>query len=144
MDLLMVAIFTKPASGFCVTARCRLAVPIYQALEKETALLKILPWEGLPHPAGTSQQGVDYFTIDAGVRRDADDRETPDRIVAAVRLWRNGASPIIRENFLYQHFREICEICAAMTFRYRWRRPAPWFLIQDANDEQQFAEPHAG
>lgn len=60
-------------------------------------------------------------------------------VSAAVRLWRNGASPIIRENFLYQHFREQVKSLLMTLSPLTVLRPGS---IQDANDEAQFAELH--
>ncbi|XNM50488.1 phosphomethylpyrimidine synthase ThiC [Escherichia coli] len=91
-----------------------------------------------------AEQGVDHFTIHAGVLL----RYVPMTAKRLTGIVSRGGSIMAKwclshhqENFLYQHFREICEICAAMTFRYRWATAAPGF-IQDANDEAQFAELH--
>lgn len=73
----------------------------------------------------------------------ADDRETPDRIVS------RGGSIMAKwclshhqENFLYQRFREICEICAAYDVSLSLGDGLRPGSIQDANDEAQFAELH--
>jgi phosphomethylpyrimidine synthase len=60
---------------------------------------------------------------------------------AAVRSWRNGASRITK-NFLFEHFREICEICAAYDVSLSLGDGLRPGSIQDANDEAQFSELH--
>ncbi len=91
-------------------------VPIYQALEKVDGIAENLSW-GIPrHAIEQAEQGVDYFTIHAGVRLPAS-RSTANRVTGIVSrggsIARSGASRIIAESFLYEHFEEICNICRA-------------------------------
>ena len=93
-------------------------VPIYQALEKVGGKAEELTWEIYRDTLiEQAEQGVDYFTIHAGVLL----RYMPltaqphdgHRLAAAGRSWRNGALAHHQENFLYTHFEEICEIMKA-------------------------------
>jgi len=119
-------------------------VPIYQALEKVRGDVAKLSWplfrETLIEQA---QQGVDYFTIHAGVLKDY----VP---LAASRLTgivsRGGAIMAQwcqlygEENFLYQHFAEICQICAQYDVSLSLGDGLRPGSIADANDAAQFAE----
>ena len=88
-----------------------------------------------------AEQGVDYFTIHAGVLlRLSADRQPPTGIVS------RGGSIMAKwclahhkENFLYTHFEDICEIMKAYDV-LRWATACARARIADANDEAQFAE----
>jgi phosphomethylpyrimidine synthase len=92
-------------------------VPIYQALEKVNGVAENLTWEMFRDTLlEQAEQGVDYFTIHAGVLL----RYVPMTAKRLTGIVSRGGSIMAKwclshhqENFLYQHFREICEICAA-------------------------------
>lgn len=92
-------------------------VPIYQALEKVNGIAEDLTWEAFRDTLlEQAEQGVDYFTIHAGVLL----RYVPMTAKRLTGIVSRGGSIMAKwclshhqENFLYQHFREICEICAA-------------------------------
>ena len=119
-------------------------VPIYQALEKVEGDPNDLTWELYRDTIiEQAEQGVDYFTIHAGVLL----RYVPmtaDRITgivsAAVPSWPDGASPTHEENFLYTHFGEICEIMRAYDISFSLGDGLRPGSIADANDEAQFSE----
>lgn len=92
-----------------------------------------------------AEQGVDYFTIHAGVLL----RYVPMTAKRLTGIVSRGGSIMAKwclshhqENFLYQHFREICEICAAYDVSLSLGDGLRPGSIQDANDEAQFAELH--
>ena len=103
-------------------------VPIYQALEKTNGIAEELTWGAVPrHPAGSRPSRVDYFTIHAGVLL----RFVPMTAKRLTGIVSRGGSIMAKwvpvhhkENFLYQHFREICEICAAYDVAVVGRRSA--------------------
>jgi phosphomethylpyrimidine synthase len=119
-------------------------VPIYQALEKVGGIAEDLTWEIYRDTLiEQAEQGVDYFTIHAGVR------------LAYVPLTANRKTGIVsrggsilakwclahhKENFLYTHFREICEIMAAYDVSFSLGDGLRPGSIADANDRAQFAE----
>src|SRR5208282_6077566 len=110
-------------------------VPIYQALEKAGGKAEDLTWEIYRDTLiEQCEQGVDYFTIHAGVLL----RFIPLTARRATGIVSRGGSILAkwclahhRENFTYTHWDEICEIMAAYDVS---------FSIADANDEAQFAE----
>jgi phosphomethylpyrimidine synthase len=119
-------------------------VPIYQALEKVNGKAENLTWEIFKDTLiEQAEQGVDYFTIHAGVRL-AFVPMTADRMTGIVS---RGGSIMAKwclahhqENFLYTHFEEICQIMKAYDVSFSLGdglRPGSVF---DANDEAQFAE----
>ncbi|MCL2075312.1 MAG: phosphomethylpyrimidine synthase ThiC [Betaproteobacteria bacterium] len=119
-------------------------VPIYQALEKVDGKAEELSWEIFRDTLiEQAEQGVDYFTIHAGVLL-AHIPLTAGRLTGIVS---RGGSILAkwclahhRENFLYTHFEEICEILRAYDVAFSLGdglRPGSVF---DANDEAQFAE----
>ncbi|EGH3663124.1 phosphomethylpyrimidine synthase ThiC [Salmonella enterica] len=121
-------------------------VPIYQALEKVNGIAEDLTWEAFRDTLlEQAEQGVDYFTIHAGVLL----RYVPmtaKRLTGIVSL---GGSIMAKwclshhkENFLFEHFREICEICAAYDVSLSLGDGLRPGSIQDANDEAQFSELH--
>ncbi|MBU6266171.1 MAG: phosphomethylpyrimidine synthase ThiC [Sphingomonadales bacterium] len=119
-------------------------VPIYQALEKVGGIAEELTWEVFRDTLiEQAEQGVDYFTIHAGVR-------LPYIPLAAKRVTgivSRGGSIMAKwclahhkESFLYEHFDEITEICKAYDIAYSLGDGLRPGSIADANDEAQFAE----
>lgn len=121
-------------------------VPIYQALEKVNGIAEDLTWEAFRDTLlEQAEQGVDYFTIHAGVLL----RYVPMTAKRLTGIVSRGGSIMAKwclshhqENFLYQHFREICEICAAYDVSLSLGDGLRPGSIQDANDEAQFVELH--
>ena len=119
-------------------------VPIYQALEKVGGKAEDLTWEIYRDTLiEQAEQGVDYFTIHAGVRL-AYIPLTARRMTGIVS---RGGSIMAkwclahhRESFLYTHFREICEIMAAYDVSFSLGDGLRPGSLADANDEAQFAE----
>ena len=119
-------------------------VPIYQALEKVGGKAEELTWEIYRDTLlEQAEQGVDYFTIHAGVRL-AFIPLTAKRTTGIVS---RGGSIMARwclahhqESFLYTRFREICEIMAAYDVSFSLGDGLRPGSIADANDEAQFAE----
>ena len=121
-------------------------VPIYQALEKVNGVAEDLNWEIFRDTLlEQAEQGVDYFTIHAGVLL----RYVPMTAKRLTGIVSRGGSIMAKwclshhkESFLYLHFREICEICAAYDVSLSLGDGLRPGSIQDANDEAQFAELH--
>ena len=121
-------------------------VPIYQALEKVNGIAEDLTWEAFRDTLlEQAEQGVDYFTIHAGVLL----RYVPMTAKRLTGIVSRGGSIMAKwclshhqENFLYEHFREICEICAAYDVSLSLGDGLRPGSIRDANDEAQFAELH--
>jgi phosphomethylpyrimidine synthase len=119
-------------------------VPIYQALEKVNGKAEELTWEIFRDTLiEQAEQGVDYFTIHAGVRL-AHVPLTAKRLTGIVS---RGGSILAkwclahhRENFLYTHFEDICEIMKAYDVAFSLGDGLRPGSIADANDEAQFAE----
>ena len=119
-------------------------VPIYQALEKVNGVAEDLSWEVFRDTLiEQAEQGVDYFTIHAGVRLPYI-RLTNDRVTGIVS---RGGSIMAkwcmthhRESFLYTHFEEICEIMKAYDVSFSLGDGLRPGSIADANDAAQFAE----
>ncbi len=119
-------------------------VPIYQALEKVGGKAEDLTWEIYKDTLiEQAEQGVDYFTIHAGVRL----RYVPltaDRVTGIVS--RGGSIHAKwclahhKENFAYTHFEEICDIMKAYDVSFSLGDGLRPGSIADANDEAQFAE----
>ncbi|MCW8091118.1 phosphomethylpyrimidine synthase ThiC [Alteromonas sp. ASW11-130] len=121
-------------------------VPIYQALEKVNGMPEKLTWELFRDTLiEQAEQGVDYFTIHAGVRLSFIPL-TAKRLTGIVS--RGGAIMAKwclshhEESFLYTHFDEICQICAAYDVSLSLGDGLRPGSIADANDEAQFAELH--
>ena len=119
-------------------------VPIYQALEKVGGVAEELTWEVFRDTLiEQCEQGVDYFTIHAGVRL-AYVPLTADRVTGIVS--RGGAILAKwclahhQENFLYTNFAEICEIMRAYDVSFSLGDGLRPGSIADANDAAQFAE----
>lgn len=119
-------------------------VPIYQALEKVGGIAEELTWEVYRDTLiEQAEQGVDYFTIHAGVRLPYIPL-TVDRVTGIVS---RGGSIMAkwclahhRESFLYEHFDEICDICRAYDVSFSLGDGLRPGSIADANDAAQFAE----
>jgi phosphomethylpyrimidine synthase len=119
-------------------------VPIYQALEKVGGVPEELTWELYRDTLiEQAEQGVDYFTVHAGVLL----RYVPMTANRMTGIVSRGGSIIAkwclahhRESFLYTHFREICEIMRAYDVAFSLGDGLRPGSIYDANDEAQFAE----
>lgn len=119
-------------------------VPIYQALEKVNGEAEALDWDIFRETLiEQAEQGVDYFTIHAGVRL-AYIPLTVDRVTGIVS---RGGSILAKwcishhkENFLYTHFEEICEIMKAYDVSFSLGDGLRPGSLADANDAAQFAE----
>ena len=119
-------------------------VPIYQALEKVGGVAEELTWEVYRDTLiEQAEQGVDYFTIHAGLRLHMVPL-TVDRVTGIVS---RGGSIIAkwclhhhRESFLYERFEEICDICRAYDVSFSLGDGLRPGSIADANDAAQFAE----
>lgn len=119
-------------------------VPIYQALEKVKGVAEDLNWEVFRDTLiEQAEQGVDYFTIHAGVLL----RYVPMTAKRMTGIVSRGGSIMAKwclahhqENFLYTHFEEICEICKAYDVAFSLGDGLRPGSIYDANDEAQFAE----
>jgi len=119
-------------------------VPIYQALEKVNGKSEDLTWEIMRDTLiEQAEQGVDYFTIHAGVLL----RYVPMTANRLTGIVSRGGSILAKwclahhqENFLYTHFEEICEIMKAYDVAFSLGDGLRPGSILDANDEAQFAE----
>ncbi|WP_218696332.1 phosphomethylpyrimidine synthase ThiC [Acinetobacter harbinensis] len=119
-------------------------VPIYQALEKVDGVAEDLTWEIFKDTLiEQAEQGVDYFTIHAGVLL----RYVPLTAERLTGIVSRGGSIMAQwclahhqENFLYTHFDEICEIMKAYDVSFSLGDGLRPGCIQDANDEAQFSE----
>jgi phosphomethylpyrimidine synthase len=119
-------------------------VPIYQALEKVGGKAEDLTWELYRDTLiEQAEQGVDYFTIHAGVLL----RYVPLTAKRLTGIVSRGGSIMAKwclshhtESFLYTHFREICEIMAAYDIAFSLGDGLRPGCNADANDEAQFAE----
>ena len=119
-------------------------VPIYQALEKVNGKAEELTWEVFRDTIiEQAEQGVDYFTIHAGVLL----RYIPLTAKRVTGIVSRGGSIMAawclahhEENFLYTHFRELCEIMKAYDISFSLGDGLRPGSIADANDEAQFGE----
>ncbi|EAT10985.1 phosphomethylpyrimidine synthase ThiC [Bermanella marisrubri] len=119
-------------------------VPIYQALEKVNGVAEDLTWEVFRDTLiEQAEQGVDYFTIHAGIRL-AHIPLTADRVTGIVS---RGGSIMAKwciyhhkESFLYEHFEDICEIMKAYDVSFSLGDGLRPGSLADANDAAQFAE----
>jgi phosphomethylpyrimidine synthase len=119
-------------------------VPIYQALEKVDGVAENLTWEIFRDTLiEQAEQGVDYFTIHAGVLL----RYVPLTAKRVTGIVSRGGSIMAKwclahhkENFLYTHFEEICEIMKAYDVTFSLGDGLRPGSIADANDEAQFGE----
>ncbi|WP_192980209.1 phosphomethylpyrimidine synthase ThiC [Pseudomonas sp. EggHat1] len=119
-------------------------VPIYQALEKVGGIAEDLTWELFRDTLiEQAEQGVDYFTIHAGVLL----RYVPLTAKRVTGIVSRGGSIMAKwclahhkENFLYTHFEDICEIMKAYDVSFSLGDGLRPGSIADANDEAQFGE----
>ncbi|MDO4726188.1 MAG: phosphomethylpyrimidine synthase ThiC [Porphyromonadaceae bacterium] len=119
-------------------------VPLYQALEKVNGKVEDLTWEIYKDTLiEQAEQGVDYFTIHAGLRW----HHIPLTINRVTGIVSRGGSIIAnwctthkRESFIYEHFEEICQILARYDVAVSLGDGLRPGSIADANDEAQFAE----
>jgi phosphomethylpyrimidine synthase len=119
-------------------------VPMYQALEKVNGVAENLTWEVMRDTlVEQAEQGVDYFTIHAGLLL----RYVPMTAKRVTGIVSRGGSIIAKwclahhqENFLYTNFREICQLCAQYDVALSLGDGLRPGSIADANDEAQFAE----
>jgi phosphomethylpyrimidine synthase len=119
-------------------------VPIYQALEKVGGKAEELSWDIFRDTLiEQAEQGVDYFTIHAGVRL----RYIPLTARRVTGIVSRGGSILAKwclahhqENFLYTHFEDICEIMKAYDISFSLGDGLRPGCIADANDAAQFAE----
>ena len=119
-------------------------VPLYQALEKVGGIAEDLSWEVFRDTLiEQAEQGVDYFTIHAGVRL----HMIPMTVGRVTGIVSRGGSIMAkwclhhhRESFLYEHFDEICDIARAYDVSFSLGDGLRPGSIADANDEAQFAE----
>lgn len=119
-------------------------VPIYQALEKVGGKAEELTWEIYRDTLiEQAEQGVDYFTIHAGVRLayiPLTARRTTGIVSRGGSIMAKWCLAHHRESFLYTHFREICEIMRAYDVSFSLGDGLRPGSIADANDDAQFAE----
>jgi phosphomethylpyrimidine synthase len=119
-------------------------VPLYQALEKVGGIAEDLNWEVYRDTLiEQAEQGVDYFTIHAGVRL----HMIPMTVNRVTGIVSRGGSIMAkwclhhhRESFLYEHFDEICDIARAYDVSFSLGDGLRPGSIADANDQAQFAE----
>ena len=119
-------------------------VPLYQALEKVDGVVENLTWEIYRDTlVEQAEQGVDYFTIHAGVRL----HYIPLTVNRVTGIVSRGGSIMAkwclhhhRESFLYEHFDEICDIMRAYDVSFSLGDGLRPGSIADANDAAQFAE----
>ena len=119
-------------------------VPIYQALEKVDGRPEDLSWDLYRDTlVEQAEQGVDYFTVHAGVLL----RHVPLTIERVTGIVSRGGSIMAawclahhEENFLYTHFEEMCDIMAAYDVAFSLGDGLRPGSVADANDEAQFAE----
>ncbi|AYQ57111.1 Phosphomethylpyrimidine synthase ThiC (EC [Bathymodiolus thermophilus thioautotrophic gill symbiont] len=119
-------------------------VPIYQALEKVNGVAEDLTWEVFRDTLiEQAEQGVDYFTIHAGVRL----KHVPLTIHRITGIVSRGGSIMAKwclahhtESFIYTHFEEICEIMKAYDITFSLGDGLRPGCIADANDAAQFGE----
>ncbi|WKL19504.1 phosphomethylpyrimidine synthase ThiC [Agrobacterium tumefaciens] len=119
-------------------------VPLYQALEKVNGIAEDLNWEVFRDTLiEQAEQGVDYFTIHAGVRL----HYIPLTVNRVTGIVSRGGSIMAKwclhhhkESFLYEHFDEICDICRAYDVSFSLGDGLRPGSIADANDAAQFAE----
>ncbi|WP_412065372.1 phosphomethylpyrimidine synthase ThiC [Rhizobium sp. SYY.PMSO] len=119
-------------------------VPLYQALEKVGGIAEELTWEIYRDTLiEQAEQGVDYFTIHAGVRL----HYIPLTVNRVTGIVSRGGSIMAKwclhhhcESFLYEHFEDICDICRAYDVSFSLGDGLRPGSIADANDAAQFAE----
>jgi phosphomethylpyrimidine synthase len=119
-------------------------VPIYQALEKVGGVAEDLTWEIFRDTLiEQAEQGVDYFTIHAGVRLPfipLTEKRVTGIVSRGGSIHAKWCMAHHKENFTYTHFEEICEIMRAFDVSFSLGDGLRPGSIQDANDAAQFAE----
>ncbi|USK72038.1 phosphomethylpyrimidine synthase ThiC [Peribacillus asahii] len=119
-------------------------VPIYQALEKVNGIAEDLTWEVFRDTLiEQAEQGVDYFTIHAGVRLPyipLTAKRTTGIVSRGGSIMAQWCLAHHQESFLYTHFEEICEIMKAYDVAFSLGDGLRPGSIADANDDAQFAE----
>jgi phosphomethylpyrimidine synthase len=119
-------------------------VPIYQALEKVNGVAEELNWDVFRDTLiEQCEQGVDYFTIHAGVRLPfipMTQNRTTGIVSRGGSILAKWCMSHHKENFLYTHFEDICEIMRAYDVSFSLGDGLRPGSIHDANDEAQFAE----
>ena len=119
-------------------------VPIYQALEKTNGIAEDLTWELFRDTLiEQAEQGVDYFTIHAGVRLPfvpLTARRTTGIVSRGGSIMAKWCLAHHKESFLYTRFEDICEIMKAYDVSFSLGDGLRPGSIADANDEAQFAE----
>lgn len=119
-------------------------VPMYQALEKVNGKVEDLNWEVYKETLiEQAEQGVDYFTIHAGILKE----HIPAALKRVTGIVSRGGSIMAKwmshnntQNFLYTHFEEICEILKKYDIAFSLGDGLRPGSIADANDEAQFGE----
>ena len=119
-------------------------VPIYQALEKVNGVAEDLTWDVFRETLiEQAEQGVDYFTIHAGVRLPY----VPLTAERTTGIVSRGGSIMAKwclahhqESFLYEHFEDICDICRMYDVSFSLGDGLRPGSLADANDKAQFAE----
>lgn len=119
-------------------------VPLYQALEKVQGVVEDLSWDSFRETlVEQCEQGVDYFTIHAGLLREY----VPSALKRVTGIVSRGGSIMAkwmeyheRQNFIYDHFDEICELCARYDVALSLGDGLRPGSIADANDDAQFGE----
>lgn len=119
-------------------------VPIYQALEKVKGKISALSWEIFKETLiEQAQQGVDYFTIHAGVLREFVPlalRRLTGIVSRGGAIMAKWCEANAQQNFLHSHFSEICEIMKRYDVSFSLGDGLRPGCIADANDAAQFAE----
>lgn len=119
-------------------------VPMYQTLEKVNGKIEDLTWEVFKETLlEQAEQGVDYFTIHAGILRE----HLPHALGRVIGIVSRGGSIMAKwmeinqkENFIYTHFEEICEILAKYDIAASLGDGLRPGSLADANDQAQFGE----
>ena len=119
-------------------------VPMYQALEKVNGVIEDLSWEVYKQTLlEQCEQGVDYFTIHAGILRE----HLPAALKRVTGIVSRGGSIMAKwmshhqqENFLYTHFEDICELLKQYDIAFSLGDGLRPGSIADANDDAQFGE----
>lgn len=119
-------------------------VPMYQAMEKVHGKAKDLSWELFRDTLiEQAEQGVDYFTIHCGIRRDnihLSQGRTTGMVSRGGSIISEWCLQNKKESFLYEHFDDICDICAQYDCAISLGDGLRPGSIADANDKAQFAE----
>ncbi len=119
-------------------------VPIYQALEKVGGVAEDLTWEIFRDTLiEQAEQGVDYFTIHAGVRLPfipLTEKRVTGIVSRGGSIHAKWSMAHHKDNFAYEHFDEICDICRAYDVSFSLGDGLRPGSIADANDAAQFAE----